>query len=471
MLTVAKDKLGTTIMLIALLALFFVMPEWQTVLTLLMWVVVIVFCLQQIKERFLLLLFEATIFTFLMTRLILPDLFSTGYIAEDVDGTIRMFDADTLRFIYTTLAISICGVYLGFAIIPAQEESTIRLYDTSTEYVSSIRRMSKWLSYLCSLFYAAIIVEKGLFVIHNGYFELYADFESNLPTVIHKLSSLYIALFSVFLATFPTKQEARRPILLYLLIATLSLMTGSRTMFMLALVFVLFYYCLRNIVTPEEQWLSRKAIIAIVIALPVILGGMFLLAFVRTESEVAAGSLIDIFINFFYQQGVSAQVIGLTYELQDLLDDGRIFSFGQIIDNFNKNFIYQLMGKAVEYRQQTPEMALYGHSLGNTLTYYVKYKSFISGGGLGTSYIAEVWHDFGYIGLLLWNMMYGVIFAKFYQWVQKGLWPCAFGLIMIPDIIYAPRGQASAFLNIFMSVTILVVFYIIHALAKHYTKE
>ena len=67
--------------------------------------------------------------------------------------------------------------------------------------------------------------------------------------------------------------------------------------------------------------------------------------------------------------------------------------------------------------------------------------------------------------------MYGVIFAKLYQWIKKGLWACAFGLIVIPDIIYAPRGQAAAFLNVFFSVTILGVFLIIHLIAKHLTKD
>jgi hypothetical protein len=67
--------------------------------------------------------------------------------------------------------------------------------------------------------------------------------------------------------------------------------------------------------------------------------------------------------------------------------------------------------------------------------------------------------------------MYGIILARFYTWAQKGLWSCTFGLIMIPEIIYAPRGQAAAFLNVFLSITILLVFYMIHVLAKRYMKQ
>ena len=470
-LSVARDKLGVTILLMALLALFFVAPEGQAVITVAMWCVVIWFCAKRPKERLLLLLFQVTLFTFLMTRLILPDFFHTSYMADDVDGTIRMFDAETLRFIYTTLALSIFGSYLGFAIIPEQQGDKIQLYDTSTAYVDGVRHISKMLSYVCALFFAVTIVEKSIFVFNNGYFELYADFESRLPSIIHKLSSLYTPLFMLYLATFPTKQEARGALWLYFLIALLSLTTGSRTAFMLTLVFLLFYFCLRNVVNPEEPWLSRKAVIAIICVIPLLLAGMFMIDFIRAEREMEDAGIADMFINFFYQQGTSAQVIGLTYEMRDVLDDGRIFSFGQIIDNFNKNIIFKIMGTAVEYRPQTEEMALYGHSLANTLSNLHMHKSFLTGVGLGSSYIAEVWHDFGFIGLMLWNMMYGIIFARFFTWAQKGLWSCAFGLLMIPEIIYSPRGHATAFLYVFFSITILLVFYMIHVLAKRYMKQ
>ena len=139
--------------LLALLVLFFIVAEWQAAITLMMWIVVVCFCLLRVKERLLLLLFQTTLFTFLMTRLILPDFFQTGYIAADVDGTIRMFDMETLRFIYTTLAISIFGSYLGFVMMPKIEDEKLQIYDNNTPYVLSIRHISKILSYGCSFFF------------------------------------------------------------------------------------------------------------------------------------------------------------------------------------------------------------------------------------------------------------------------------------------------------------------------------
>ncbi|MBR0195474.1 MAG: O-antigen polysaccharide polymerase Wzy family protein [Paludibacteraceae bacterium] len=466
----AKDKLVTSILLLALLTLFFIAPEWQLVTTFGMWLCVVLYSLRNIQERLLLLLLQVTLFTFLMTRLMLPEIFTTSYISEDATGTIRTFAPDTIRFIYTTLSLSICSSFAGYAMIAQKSDEALTLYDTSTAYVEKIRLISKILSYGCAAFYSLLFVEKMLFVIQNGYFEMYAEFDSQMPGVVHKLASLYKPLLFLFLATFPDKREARIPLLFYFVVELLSLGTGSRTVFMLALLFLIFYLMLRNRISPDDPWLTRKHMLVILAGAPILLVGMFLIDFIRAGREMINGELFDMFVNFFYQQGTSAQVIGLSYEMNDILGN-RIFSFGQIIDNFNKNFVFQLMGTAVEYRPQTEEMAMYGHSLSNTISYYQMYNSFLSGVGLGTSYIAEVWHDFGYIGLILWNMLYGIVLAYIPRWAEKGLWPCAFGLIMLTDILYAPRGHAGAFLNVFLSVTILFTFLFIHLLAKHSTKS
>lgn len=467
---IAQDKFYTYFLLIILLGLYIALPGWQAIITLMIWSVVVGYCLLHIKERMLLLFFQLTLFTFLMTRMVLPDIFSTTYIEQDEDGAIRMFSFETLRFIYTTLIISIIGSFVGFTIIPDVVGKHISHYDTDNQYITTIRRTSKIFYYITSFFYLILILEKSIFVFRYGYFELYTDFVSRMPGIVHKFASLYLPIFYLYLASFPVKKEARMPIILFIIMGVISLGTGSRTTFMLSAISILIYYLLRNILSPDAPWLTKKGVIATVIAIPIILIAMFVIAFIRIESDFDNASLFELFVNFFYQQGSSARVIGLTYDLQKTLDDGRTFTFGYMIDNFNKNIIFKILGIAKEYKSQTPEMAMYGHSLANTITYIDNPDGFLGGYGYGSSYIAEVWHDFGYVGLFLWNIMYGVIFSKFYYWIQKGIWPTTFCLIMIPNIIYAPRGQASAFLYFFISITILLSFYFIHLIGKNYAK-
>lgn len=463
---VARDKFYTYALLIVLLGLFIALPTWQAMITLMMWSVVVGYCLLHIKERMLLLLFQLTLFTFLLTRLILPDIYSTVYMDLDTEGDIRMFAFPTLRFIYTTIVISIIGTFVGYSLISEVVGKEVTIFETDNAYITNIRQISKLLFYVSSVFYFLLVLEKSVFVFRYGYFALYTDYESSLPGIVHKFGSLYSPMFYLYLATFPAKKEARLPIVVFVLIATASLATGGRSEFMLTLICLLVYYFLRNMISPDDPWLTKKGLIAIIIAFPLLMIGMFVVAFIRLDREYDSASLFDLLVNFFYQQGASARVVGLTNEMQKELNDGRIFSFGYYIDNFNKNIIFRFLGIAKEYKPQTAEMAIYGHSLANTLTFLDNKEGFLGGYGYGSSYIAEVWHDFGYIGLLLWNIMYGVIFAKFYHWIQKSVWLCTFSLLMIPEIIYSPRGRATDFLYFFVSITILLSFYFVHLIAK-----
>ena len=46
--------------------------------------------------------------------------------------------------------------------------------------------------------------------------------------------------------------------------------------------------------------------------------------------------------------------------------------------------------------------------------------SIAQGGGLGSSYIAEAWKDFGYLGVIIFSYIYGLILALIPQWCHKG---------------------------------------------------
>ena len=85
-----------------------------------------------------------------------------------------------------------------------------------------------------------------------------------------------------------------------------------------------------------------------------------------------------------------------------------------IIDSYGNNFIFQLLGIGQEFKSNTAEIALNGHSLGSYLTYTYQTERFLLGGGMGSSFIAESWLDFGYIGVVGFSFIYGIILSKFF---------------------------------------------------------
>ena len=70
-----------------------------------------------------------------------------------------------------------------------------------------------------------------------------------------------------------------------------------------------------------------------------------------------------IILSFIYQQGVSVEVIGYTYEYEDYFPKGKVYSIGDIINYFNHNKIAQVFGDKEPIKSQSIEHALDDHSL------------------------------------------------------------------------------------------------------------
>ena len=139
---------------------------------------------------------------------------------------------------------------------------------------------------------------------------------------------------------------------------------------------------------------------------------------------------------------------------------------GPLINSFNDNFIFHLIGIAHSYVPQTVEMAMCGHSLGSYLTYTVDPSRYLAGGGFGSSYIAEAWLDTGYFGVIFWSFIYGVILAKIYYWIKSNVWLSCLSFYMLINIVYAPRGHVISFISEFISPTYFLVMIIIYLYAK-----
>lgn len=203
-----------------------------------------------------------------------------------------------------------------------------------------------------------------------------------------------------------------------MLVAVFSLLTGARTGFIMSLITLLVYLLLRNRIDPYDPWLTRKVKIAILFSLPFITALMFIVMLMRGESSVSNISFVDMVINSIYQQGSILEVLGVSYENADRIPY-RIWSFGRVIDSYDNNFLFQILGIGQAFKANTVDFAINGHSLANYLTYTYQTQRYLAGGGMGSSFIAESWLDFGYLGVVGFSVVYGVILAKFFVWARK----------------------------------------------------
>ena len=173
-----------------------------------------IYTFRNINDRITLLVFLVAFFTFLMGRILLPLFTDVNDLIVNIGGA--EFHTQTYYHIYTSLFIALLFIYLGYH-RAAQKDSSIPItYQYDSVGVLAIRKYTKKLSYFTFLFASIVIYEQIRFVLVNGYFAFYVDFESNLPYPVILAGALFDYCVYLFLATMPSKKECRPIIFLYL---------------------------------------------------------------------------------------------------------------------------------------------------------------------------------------------------------------------------------------------------------------
>ena len=138
-----------------------------------------------------------------------------------------------------------------------------------------------------------------------------------------------------------------------------------------------------------------------------------------------------------------------------------------VIDFITKNVLLRPILGTTIYEGNTIEMALYGNSYGQTITYLGWGPAvYLAGRGMGSCFIAEAFHDIGFLGIVLFSVIYGIVLTKVNK-LQKGHWiKNAIILIALYHILYAPRDSAGSFISAFFNYSFIVTILIIYFLSK-----
>lgn len=445
--------------------LYAFIPQSHLYILMVAWIYELIFALRNLNRNAPLLAFIVALFTFLMTRLVIPLFYTNAYIEASWDNTIA-FNISTYDFIYTSIFVALISVHVGYCCTQMVNTNLSFAIDYNKKEIKSVREMSRKL-YNFTLFFAGLeVLEKAVFVWSHSYLEYYLNFSQSLPGIVYKLSTVYELVFYIFLATMPSKREAKPILISYLVFNTLTLLIGGRSSFILACMFLIIYFYLRNDLSPNDLWISKKNQRRLIFVIPGICMLMFLVMIIRGGTTDYDTSILGLFFDFFFSQGSSMQVLGLTYEGRNSLPPDQIYSLGPLINVVNDNFIFHLMGIGHHFKSQTVEIALHGHSLGNYLTYTYQTDRFFKGGGLGSSYIAEAWADFGYFGIVIWSFIYGFILAKVRTLCTKNIWITALAFMMMMSIIFAPRANAISFVSNLFSPTYLLVIIFLYSYSR-----
>ncbi len=402
----------------------------------------LVYCLRSIYDNIFLFCFLLCFFTFLLCGQTINRVYQIyGYNFSD---NIELH-TDLVLF------ISLIGVLVGYLITKytGKEKSISRGTNYNTVYCKNIKKISKILFFCTYFFWILTLLDTVLFTMQYGYTAYYLSYSSRVPAIIRQIGYMAPMSFFIFLATMPSKKEAKLPIALYMAYSVISLGTGRRIHFMVALIFIFSYMMFRNKVEPEEiPWVTKKMIVKVLIAIPVLLMAMYMFEYIRSEYSVGSATEYSPLIGFFVRQGTSVNVIKYTELFSDRLNPNALYSFSNTIEWMQNGFLGKLFGfdSMFEFGNQSVQTATAGTYLADFVSYNANPTSYSVGVGYGSCYIEELYVDFGYLGVFIGNIFYGFLLSKLSKTalISRNIWLTAIGFFMVNELFKAPRATFDA---------------------------
>ena len=406
---------------------------------------VILFCyaIRDKEEHIFLLCFLISFFTFLLGGQILNRIFKVYY--YNFSNAIE-YHADF------SLLISIVGIAFGYILLGHTNDSHNAQVSSYAYFEErqclSIRKMSKYLYIAVYGFWILTVLDVIFFVRRHGYISYYISFKSSLPSIVRQIGYFGPTSLFIFLATLPSKDEAKWPLFSYALYAFLSLFTGRRINFIVSLLFIFAYMLCRNKVKPgNSKWLSTRALVVVLVSIPLLMIAMYLFEYLRADIYVGNSTDYSPILGFFVRQGTSINVIKFTELYKDQLDPNAHYSFYNFLRWIYNTPFKALLGNTYVFGSQSAETAMHGTYLADFVSYYSMRSAYLSGQGYGSCYIEELFVDYGYCGVFFGNLIYGFVFRKLTNAMGSisSVWKAATGLYMLNYLFQAPRSTFDAF--------------------------
>jgi oligosaccharide repeat unit polymerase len=418
------------------------------------------FSIIDIRKRIVFLVFQLTFGLFLVIKPLI----------SIWDETVIINFSDNIRF-ETSIILSVSLISFSIlTLLPlfSLSKNMNELKYTGKNKLISIRFVSKILFYVTLTAYVIVIIEKIIFSQTHTIFEYYEGFTSQLPRLLRELADANLIIFYLFLATFPSKKESRLIIFLHIFVSFLTIGYGVRNVLVLNMLTLLIYFVLRNLIEMSANyWIKRRDFYLIVLFTPI---GMILLQFLDNLRRNNTASTSNILTDFLLSQGISYNTVALSRFHSDRIPLQNIpYSLGSIYNYITQNIVSRFIFGTEAILQNTVEMALSGHSFGSALAYIDFPTTYLSGVGMGSSFVAELYYDFSIVGLFIGSVMLGIIMLSLPKLIMKNAYFFAVGLILIRWIIYIPRDTVSnwlvqgfSILNLVVLIAIMFISNLIH---------
>lgn len=419
-----------------------------------------VYVLNNFKYNLALFAFLSGFFIFLLASDLIQLLFN-------IKSTLEV-SRESINHSYFSIVLSLIFVFVGYLLFKKNTESENKKHKFKKNTHIYIRQASLIIFYITFVAMLISIFDNVLFVYKNGYVEQYLLYSPGIPTIIVKIGDMCPIAFFTYLSTRPSIKQSKKNIFLYLSASILTIFTGKRFEIVATLMIIIIYYFVRNEDDQKVVWITKKQIFAYIAFIPILIIFLQIFGFIRSEQSINIQSPMNYIIDFFNSVGNSNRVIKWGYEYLDKLPKGKIYSFGTVIDYFKYGKIAEFLGFYTPIIGQNAEYAINGTSYAHAITFTIAPSLYLSGHGFGSSYIAELYHDFGYFGLSFFSIILGIVISLINKFDFNKPYITAISMELLAIIIRIPRDSYGSILAIIINYKYWFCIFIIAVLANFF---
>ncbi len=428
--------------------------------------------IKNIRRDFSLLIFMAAFDILLLGRVYVSWLGTYSILLSrlEADGFPQLFQALQI------IAVSQIFVYVAYRLAgPVFNKRETALQEKGMGVVRYnpltpiLRQLSMIVLLVSSVPFFYSLFQTVLYVLKHGYLNSFTTQADGVPSIIGRLSMFFVPAFAVFLATLPNKKQMKLPLAVYGIYMVTSIFTGRRNIIVTEALMLVIYFVMRDNLLPKGKRLLKKRTLAVAGIFGI--AAMYLLqlfALIRSGLSGASRNLGSMLVSFFDSQGASFRVIiqtinhinsfNLSASYQYLFYPFELFVHNNVVTR-------ALFGLTPIVEVQNSSFVQTTHNFAHVLTYLVDPARYLSGGGFGTSYVAEAYVAYRIFGVIAVSLMIGFAFRFFSSLLSRSWVVIAASLIAIKSFVYIPRSFAFLWVTDVFNITYLCFFIAIYILA------
>lgn len=315
----------------------------------------------------------------------------------------------------------------------------------ASAFVGALATASLLAFLVCACFSALEGFQMLSYMDGRRYEDLYvAGSSAYTSSTVSSIAGMLPYALCVYLATMPKRTSATLLLLANVALTLPSLMVGTRTDFVLAALFLVFYYVFRTLVSRDQKWITKRMVIGVLIMLPIGVALLGAMNYARAINALGPDGFVMQIADALYKQGVTFKVLQYAYDVNDAVQSlgPKFFAIGSLIDSIEQGFIgQQFLGVEALPSTNSMELALYGNSYGHTMSYFAHYH-YLQGEAYGSSFALEPFADGGLLAVALYMALLAYFFSFLSSRLGEG-WFVTFVALMAGKIVfYIPRSTA-----------------------------